>query len=151
MGDLAKLRIETTCLVAVENAECLWHFEKALRHFPDLRGLDYALVLRWHWRTAWRQWLNSWKGQMLYFPDYDPAGFKIFATEVLPNRPSARLMVPENFEALLEKHGNRDLYLKQEKYLPELMRHDNLADLCQKLQKSRKAIEQESLLSEDRR
>ena len=72
LGDLPKLRIETTSIVAVENAECLWNFEKALKHFPNLSGLDYALVLRWHWGSAWRQWLNSWKGQLLYFPDYDP-------------------------------------------------------------------------------
>jgi hypothetical protein len=144
---LAHLRVEAPYLVAVENAECLWHFEKAKRYFPDLTGLDYALVLRWHWGGAWRQWLDGWRGQLLYFPDYDPAGLRIFATEVLPHRPSARLLVPQDFEAILEERGERDLYLKQEKYLPVLGEHAELAHLCRALRKARKALEQESFLS----
>ncbi len=147
VGNLPHLRVETPYLVAVENAECLWNFEKAKRYFPDLTGLDYALVLRWHWGGAWRQWLNGWRGQLLYFPDYDPAGLRIFATEVLPHRPSARLLIPQDFEKILQERGERDLYLKQEKFLPVLDEHAELARLCRALRKARKAFEQESLLS----
>jgi len=147
VGNLPHLRVETPYLVAVENAECLWNFEKAKRYFPDLTGLDYALVLRWHWGGAWRQWLDGWRGQLLYFPDYDPAGLRIFATEVLPHRPSARLLIPQDFETILQERGERDLYLKQEKFLPVLDEHAELARLCRALRKVRKAFEQESLLS----
>ena len=147
VGNLPHLRVETPYLVAVENAECLWNFEKAKRYFPDLTGLDYALVLRWHWGGAWRQWFDGWRGQLLYFPDYDPAGLRIFATEVLPHRPSARLLIPQDFETILEERGERDLYLKQEKFLPVLDEHAELARLCRALRKARKAFEQESLLS----
>jgi hypothetical protein len=147
LGDLPHLRVETPYLVAVENAECLWHFEEAKRYFPDLTGLDYALVLRWHWGGAWRQWLDGWRGQLLYFPDYDPAGLRIFATEVLPHRPNARLLIPQDFETLLEERGERGLYLKQEKFLPALEEHAELARLCRALRKARKAFEQESLIS----
>jgi len=147
LGDLPRLRVETSYLVAVENAECLWHFEKAKRYFPDLTGLDYALVLRWHWGGAWRQWLDGWRGQLLYFPDFDPAGLRIFATEVLPHRPSARLLIPHDFEAILKERGKRDLYLRQEKYLPVSDVHAELASLCRALRNARKAFEQENLLS----
>ena len=147
VGNLPHLRVETPYLVAVENAECLWNFEKAKRYFPDLTGLDYALVLRWHWGGAWRQWLDGWRGQLLYFPDYDPAGLRIFATEVLPHRPSARLLIPQDFEKILQERGERDLYLKQEQFLPVLDEHAELTRLCRALRKARKAFEQESLLS----
>ena len=73
---------------------------------------------------------------MLYFPDYDPAGLRIFATEVLPHRPSARLLIPQDFETILQERGERDLYLKQEKSLPVLDEHAELARLCRALRRS---------------
>jgi len=147
LGELPNLRVESSHLVAVENAECLWHFEKAARYFPELMELDYAVVLRWHWGETWRRWLDTWKGHLLYFPDYDLAGLKIFATEVLPYRPNARLLIPRNFESILEVRGDRELYLKHEKYLPALNDYAELTQICRTLKKARKALEQESLLS----
>ncbi len=149
LGNLPKLRVEASYLIAVENAECLWNFERVQKYFPDLAGLEYALVLRWHWGNAWRQWLDGWRGQLLYFPDYDPAGLRIFATEVLPHEPMARLLAPQDFEAILEQRGKRDLYVSQEKFLNsvESSQHEELTRLCRALRKTRKAFEQESLLS----
>lgn len=146
LREFPKLRVTAPYLVAVENAECLWQFEKAARHFPELTGLDYAVVLRWHWGEAWRQWLSHWKGQLLYIPDYDPAGLRIYVTEVLPHCSKARLLTPRYFESILADHGDRELYLKHEKYLPTLIEHPELADICRVLKKTRKALEQESLL-----
>ena len=51
-------------------------------------GLDYALVLRWHWVVLGGSG-STFEGQLLYFPDYDPASLRIFATEVFSHRPSA--------------------------------------------------------------
>jgi hypothetical protein len=146
LGELPRLRIEAGHLIAVENARCLWYFEKTLRHFPDLMGLGYALVLRWHWGTVWRKWLEGWNGQLLYFPDYDPAGLKIFATEVLPQRPEAHLLIPWDFERVLHGRGERGLYLKQEKLLPLPHEHAEISRICLLLRKARKAFEQEALL-----
>jgi hypothetical protein len=146
LSELPSLRIQADHLIAVENTRCLLHFEKAFKHFPDLNGLGYALVLRWHWGSPWRRWLDGWKGQLLYFPDYDPAGLRIFATEVLRYRPSARLLIPRDFEAILER-GNRDLYLKQEKLLPLQEEQAEVAHVCRSLRKARKAFEQEALLT----
>jgi hypothetical protein len=83
---------------------------------------------------------------VLYFPDYDPAGLRIFTTEVLRHRPDARLLIPENFEAILDEHGSRDLYLKQERYLPKDEQPD-VAGLSRALRKARKALEQEAFLA----
>jgi len=148
LAELPKLRIEVPCLIAVENAECLWGFEKARGHFPALAGLKYALVLRWHWGDAWCEWLKAWKVGLLYFPDYDPAGLRIFVTEVLPKAPSSRLLVPGGFEEILERRGKRDLYVGQEKFLElvESNGHEDLARVCTALRRARKGLEQESLL-----
>ena len=146
--EVPKLRVEAPCLIAVENTDCLWCFERAKEFFPALAGLNYALVLRWHWGDAWCEWFKGWKGDLLYFPDYDPAGLRIFVTEVLPKAPSGRLLVPGGFEEILEKRGKRDLYLKQEGFLSfvESAGHQDLARVCAALRKSRKGLEQESLL-----
>lgn len=147
LSALPHLRIETNYLIGIENVECLWHFESARKHFPLLQGVECALVLRWQWGDAWRQWLKEWQGQFFHFPDYDPSGLRVFVTEVLPHRPDARLLVPEHFETILDKRGKRDLYLKQEKDLPLLIEHTEVAQLCRTLRKGRKAFEQEELLS----
>jgi len=147
LGELPRLRIESPCLIAIENAECLWRFERTLNHFPELVEMEYALVLRWHWGSPWRAWLSNWSGQLLYFPDYDPAGLRIFVTEVLPLTPAARLLVPENFEAILNQRGQRALFLKQERYLNARSEHPETSRVIQALRKLRKALEQEALLS----
>ncbi len=103
LSELPELRIETESLIGIEGVECFRKFEKARKYFPKLDGLEYTLVLRWHWGAAWRQWLNTWKGKFIYFPDYDPAGLGIFAAEVLPHRPDTQLLIPSNFEALLDE------------------------------------------------
>jgi hypothetical protein len=146
LPELDRLQIRSKCLIAIENVECLLHFEKVHRHFPDLAGADYTLILRWHWGEAWRRWLNGWSGQLLHFPDYDPAGLRIFTTEVLPFRADAKMMIPRSLETLLETRGNRDLYLRQEAMLPTTKDHADLASLCESLRKHRKALEQENLL-----
>lgn len=149
-SELPELRVESPYLIGIENVECLWKFENARKHFPQLEGAAITLVLRWHWGRAWQQWLNSWKGQFLYFPDYDPSGLSIFASAILPHRTDARLLIPENFESLLDERGKRPLYLKQEKFLPVSCVHREVSQVCQALKKARKALEQEYLLTETR-
>ncbi len=113
-SEIPELRVDSHYLIGIENVECFWKFENACKHFPQLIDAAITLVLRWHWGRAWQQWLNSWKGQFLYFPDYDPSGMSIFTSAILPHRMDARLLIPENFESLLDERGKRSLYLKQE-------------------------------------
>ena len=148
LSELPHLRIETACLIGVENVECLWKFEAARQHFPVLVGVAFTLILRWRWGAAWHQWLKQWKGEFLHFPDYDPSGLKIFVAEVLSHRSDAHLLVPTDFEEILQNRGNRDLYLKQEKALPLESDHAQVVKLCGTLRRTRKALEQEELLSE---
>ena len=148
LSELPYLRVETKYLIGIENVECLWKFEKARRHFPQLDGVEFTLVLRWHWGAVWQQWLKAWTGQFVYVPDYDPSGLTVFVTSVLPHSPDAQLLVPQDFDAILDRRGNRSLYLKQEKFLPAAGEHADVALVCLALKKTRKALEQEDLLSE---
>jgi hypothetical protein len=119
-AQLPELEIRASTLIAIENPACLLNFEKALRHFPAQNLDDIALVLRWSWGSAWQEWIRPWRGNVLHFPDYDPAGLRIFASEVLSRRPEAKLMIPNGFETLLKERGSRKLYLRQEPLSNEL-------------------------------
>lgn len=149
LGNLPRMRVTAGTLIATENAECLWNFENLLKFFPEVVHMQYAIVLRWHWGNVWREWLNAWSGQFLYVPDYDPAGLRIFVSEVLAQTPHATLLVPQDLEQLLEARGDRDLFLKQEKYIEfcEKSGHPAVLRVCRAIRKTRKALEQESLLS----
>jgi hypothetical protein len=147
LSEISNLRVEAPYLIAVENAECLWHFERMKRFFPDLAKLQYALVLRWHWGEPWRNWLSTWRGQLLYIPDYDPAGLRIFYSEVRPQRPDVRLLVADGLEILLRERGDRVLFLKQERFLDSLDDDPQVVPVVQLLRSARKALEQEALLS----
>jgi len=145
LDSLPHLRIKTSVLIGIENPRCLWNFECARKYFPELKGLDFTLILRWHWGTAWRQWLAGWNGQILYFPDYDPAGLGIYAAEVLPHCPGARLLVPKDFERLLTERGDRKFYVTQEVRFPQQV-NEEILSVMETLRKHRKGLEQESLL-----
>jgi hypothetical protein len=71
---------------------------------------------------------------------------RIFITEILPQRPNAQLLIPQNLEHLLEQSENRDLFVKQEEYLPRLINHPAVGKVCQWIRKSRRVVEQEALL-----
>jgi hypothetical protein len=143
---LRDLEVSAATLIAVENPACLLNFEKTSRHFPGQKLDDIALVLRWSWGSAWQDWLRRWPGTVLHFPDYDPAGLRIFASEVLSRRPEAKLLIPEGFEAILEKHGSRKLYLRQEPLNIQLANDPRIKPVSILLEFHRKALEQEELL-----
>jgi hypothetical protein len=145
-SQLPTLEIRASTLIAIENPACLLNFERALRHFPNLELNDTALVLRWSWGSAWKEWIRRWPGRLFHFPDYDPAGLRIFASELLPHRPDARLLIPENLETML-KRGSRNLYLRQEALLSRLNDHPQIRAVADSLRASRRALEQESLLA----
>lgn len=147
LKELPQLQIRSKCLIGIEGVEAFWKFEKAMKYFPNLSGTDQTLVLRWRWSTAWREWLAGWSGQFLYFPDYDPAGIRIFLTEIIPVRPDTKLLIPQDFQSILNAHGSRELYLRQEKLLPSNTQHAEAARVCEALRRHRKGLEHEALLA----
>ena len=145
-AQLPQLHVTASSLIAVENPACLLKFENALPRLAEADLANIALVLRWSWGAAWREWLRAWPGALLHFPDYDRAGLRIFATELLTRRPDARLLIPAHLETLLNERGRRELYLRHE-HLPLLeAKHPDIAQVDALIQLSRKALEQEELL-----
>jgi hypothetical protein len=142
---LPHLEIEASAIVGIENPACLFHFEKCRSHFPDLPG-SIVLVLRWSWGAAWKDWLREWKSEFYYFPDYDPAGLRIFEYEVLGNYPKASLLIPSNLESLLRQRGHQKLFVTQERLLPMAHAHRQIDLVANLLRKTRRGLEQEHLL-----
>jgi hypothetical protein len=145
-AQLPKLKVAASTLIAIENPACLLSFEKALPHFPDLELGNIALVLRWSWGTAWREWLRRWQGAVFHFPDYDRAGLRIFATEVLRHRSDARLLIPADLKTLVSGRGNRKLFLRQGHLSLPNSNHPDIALVQAEIESSRKALEQEELV-----
>lgn len=144
--ELSHLEIHDRILVGVENPACLLNFEKAAKHFPALRLDSAVLILRWCWGSLWKQWLRQWNGDFLHFPDYDLAGLKIFATEILTAAPGARLLIPAQLGLYLEERGSRKLFLRHERMLSSLPGHPDIDFVKRHIINSRKALEQEALL-----
>jgi hypothetical protein len=141
------LRIHSKALIGIENVRCLLRFEKVAGWFPNLKELDFTLVLRWRWGAPWRRWLRKWPGQFLYLPDYDPSGISIFISEILPFFSSARLLCPPELDSLM-RFGDRDRFVKQEALL-RLIDARNQADITHVvslIRKHRKSFEQETLI-----
>lgn len=145
-AQLPHLRITASTLIATENVRCLFHFENARPHFADEKLADFALVLRWSWGTAWQEWLRTWPGTLLHFPDYDRAGLRIFATELLAHRPDAHLLIPANLDVLVSERGSRALYLRHEHLQVLNPNHSEIAQISASIDSARKGLEQESLL-----
>ena len=146
LAKLPQLRVTARTLIAVENSECLLKFENALQHFAEVDPESIVLILRWNWGTAWREWLRCWPGAVLHFPDYDRAGLRIFATEVLKHRADARLLIPIHLRTLLNSRGSRTLYLRHEHLSPTESKHPDIDVVEAEIELCRKALEQESLL-----
>lgn len=142
---LPSLKIGSSAIVGIENPACLLEFEKSQSHFPELQK-SLVLVLRWCWGTAWNDWLSQWEGDLFYFPDYDPAGLRIFEHEVLDKNPKASLLIPPNLEFLLRQRGQRELFVIQERFLPVSHTHPQINFVADLLRKTRRGLEQEHLL-----
>jgi hypothetical protein len=56
-------------------------------------------------------------------------------------------LVPDGLEALIRERGDRDLFLKQERFLNSLEDDPQVSPIVRLLRSARKALEQEALLS----
>ena len=73
LGDLLKLRVEASYLIAVENAECLWNFERVQKYFIAVEAGDGACSREtFSIRTAARLIFQSSAKQVLTDPVEHP-------------------------------------------------------------------------------
>lgn len=90
--------------------------------------------------------MRSWAGNLFYFPDYDPAGLKIFDYEILDKNPRSALLVPSNLELLLRQRGQREIFIRQERLLPISHAHRQIESVAKLLRRTRSGLAQEHLL-----
>lgn len=127
-------------IVGVENFETLTYATRLKEHFmiPD----NCLFVYR---NALFGKLIKSAKQDVLYIPDYDIFGIRIYETEVLKNNASTTLLIPKNIEKILGDIDTLKKYLVQRqmkggKYDPISKEGREVMDL---LSKHKKIIPQE--------
>lgn len=134
-----------TVIIGIENAENFCSIKKQHYLFPDVRAL---FVCRYPQNQSKDliKWLQKIPNPYWHFGDYDFAGINIYQQEYKKYLgDKASFFVPQNFEELLRKYGNRNLYDLQ-KLNASGWRGDELEILIGLLHKYKKGLEQEALL-----
>jgi hypothetical protein len=132
-------------IVGVENAENFRYIQQQKALFQAEKCL---FASRYPQNRDLIQWLCSIPNQYLHFGDFDFAGLNIYANEFkkhLGDR--ATFYVPDNIEKLLEKHGNRELYHKQQLHSStRAVEEQSVVKLIKLIEKHKKGLEQEVLI-----
>lgn len=119
----------TICLV--ENQRFFWEAEHVF-------NADYYLYLQGNFNTRIADWLGSEDmhgNSCFYFGDYDPTGIKLYL-RMKTRITHCQLFVPDDFEELLAKYGNKNGLTKQHRDFYRLLTTDDQA-----IQRIRKAFE----------
>lgn len=131
-------------VVGVEGHENFREIRRQRHLFANIRPL---FVWRYQNSTAIADWLANIPNGYLHFGDFDPKGLHIYTSEFRNKIGAERceFFVPEEFEALIARHGVSELFEKQEKYLSYLSGDFELGDLVQTLRKYRKSLDRRFL------
>jgi Wadjet protein JetD, C-terminal len=129
------------CLV--ENQRFFWEVEKIYK-------ADYYIYLQGNFSNNIVKWLISssmQKNPLIYFGDYDPTGIKLFL-RIKKRIPHCEFFIPDNFEDLLKKYGNKLDLAKQHRDFNNLLDTDEptLQRIRRNFEKTGKTLHQEALL-----
>jgi hypothetical protein len=133
-------------IVGVENGENFRYLERQQGIFPFEKRL---FVSRYPQSGDLIQWLRSIPNRYVHFGDFDFAGINIYMHEFkrfLDDR--AEFFVPHGIEALFRNYGNRNLYDRQLRSMPERMKlkEPGLEKVWDLICREKKGVEQEVLL-----
>ena len=110
--------LENITIIGVENFESLTYAPHLYKHFsfPDKCLFIYR-------NSSFNKLIKSVPLEVLYIPDYDIFGIKIFEVEILKNNPSTKLLLPYNIENIFAHINTSKKYLEQSqmkgaKYIP---------------------------------
>ncbi len=132
----------TICLI--ENQRFFWEAEK-------VHKADYYLYLQGNFSNKVLEWLisqNKQDNSFLYFGDYDPTGIKLYL-RLKQHIPQCNFFIPDNFEELLDKYGNKNDLTKQYRDFNNLLKNEKNKDIAQlrkAFEKTGKTMHQEALL-----
>ena len=128
-------------IVGVENPENFRHVADQQYLFTNINPL---FVCRYPYSGDLIKWLQLIPNKYLHFGDLDFAGLNIFQNEYKRHLgDKASLFVPGELEAFLQKHGNRDLYIKQSGLAHNITEGGDFDKLVHLFHKYKKVLEQE--------
>lgn len=136
-------------IVGIENPENFRHIDKQRYLFENIKPL-FACRYPQNQSKDFLKWLQSIPNNYLHFGDFDYAGIGIYLNEykkVLGNK--AKFFIPSNIEEMIEKYGNKELYLNQNiNYDENNIAERNLQDLITIIDKHKKGLEQEIFIKQ---
>ena len=94
-------------IVGVENFETL---VKAIniKHFFK----DYKKIVFMFRNSSFLKFIKNSNNKIIYFPDFDIYGVRIYETEILKYNKNTMLYIPKNFESDLDKKGDTKRYFE---------------------------------------
>ena len=100
--------LENVTIIGVENFESLTYAPHLYKYFsfPDKCLFIYR-------NSSFNKLIKSVPLEVLYVPDYDIFGVKIFELEILKNNPSAKLLFPYNIKDIFAHINTSKKYLEQ--------------------------------------
>lgn len=122
-------------IVGVENFESLTYGAFLNSRFNLPKNCLFA-----YRNPSFSNLIKNVQRDVLYIPDYDIFGVRIFETEILKNNPLARLYIPEDIEDVLSEINTSRRYLEQShmkgsKYVAVTDDGKHVAELIRKYKK----------------
>ncbi|MFO7569755.1 MAG: hypothetical protein R6W75_08130 [Smithellaceae bacterium] len=132
-------------IVVVENFENFKYIEQQKVLFAHI---ERPLFVSRYWSISLGEWLARIANAYVHFGDFDLSGLKIYIQEFRNKRAShlnTSFLIPSNIEVLLEKHGNRETYLKQlddTRYI-DFAQYPEISNLAEIINHHQKSLHQE--------
>ncbi len=98
---------QNVIIVGVENFENLTNSSK-LKYFVKHQS-PVLFIFR---NASFLRLISKVKNKVLYFPDFDIPGIRIFETEILKYNSDAKMIIPAKLKNIIEEHGNAVKYLE---------------------------------------
>lgn len=133
-------------VVIVEGHE---NFREIERQRYLFEGMKPLFVWRYQNSNAIAAWLNKITNPYIHFGDFDPKGIHIYLSEFKNKVHGDRgsFMIPPSLEQLLIRHGEKNLYEKQKKYIPAIqslsLNNPELVTLLEMIMNHKKGLAQE--------
>lgn len=131
-----------TVVVGVENYQVVWFAKKYKQFFENDKVLFVVI------NPYMLEWIEDLENEYIHFGDYDLAGINIYLNKIVPRLNKSTkysMFVPENIEALIQHHGDNELYEKQKQYNDLDTQDVEINKLISVIRKNKKSIEQEGL------
>lgn len=132
-------------VIMVENFE---NFKYIAYQKELFRQISKPLFISRYWSIGLSDWISGIENEYVHFGDFDLSGLKIYVQEFRNKRQShlkTNFWTPQSIEGLIEKHGNRETYLKQleDTQHTDFSLYPEIAELAEIIKRQQKSLHQE--------